>query len=241
MLTGNKDTDYIILSKTEDVDLLSYCKTNKLAQKICNNDNFWKQRFQDKYGDYIKKNENRSWKDFYLGVIYYNKYPLYEACDKIREHGDSHEDFLIFFESFKTLRGFALPAKLKKPLIDFFQNANFVIKNDLIHKLIDPLLNKGYLNRNLLTRLFTIYVFNNLNFSKNGRIYYKVDNLINLYLDSYLTELENAGNFDRNKFIFPRLQSILEKGIDKMIKKKLDDYQLNYQLNYASRELEKLK
>ena len=66
-----KDTDLIILSKLDDKDLFSTCLVNKAANKLCNNEDFWRNRFVSKYGELAAKYKpvNRSWRNHYLKVI----------------------------------------------------------------------------------------------------------------------------------------------------------------------------
>jgi len=66
-----KDTDLIILSKLDDKDLFSTCLVNKAANKLCNNEDFWRNRFVSKYGEMAAKYkpEKRSWKKHYLQVV----------------------------------------------------------------------------------------------------------------------------------------------------------------------------
>ena len=72
MLSGQKDADFIILSKLNDRDLLSVCITDKYANRLCNNEDFWRNRFITKYGlDYIKYNTVKTWKRFYLLIVKY--------------------------------------------------------------------------------------------------------------------------------------------------------------------------
>lgn len=69
-----RDTDLIILSKLNDKDLLSICLVNKAANKLCNYENFWRNRFINKYGEFASnkhnKPEERSWKKHYLQVVF---------------------------------------------------------------------------------------------------------------------------------------------------------------------------
>lgn len=88
MLTGKKDTDFIVLAKLNDEDLLNLCNSfeskNKYIYQICKDENFWMNRTFQKYGK-VEKNPDRSWKDFYLVLLYYiNKYnlPLAAAAKK---------------------------------------------------------------------------------------------------------------------------------------------------------------
>ena len=55
MLTGRKDPDFIILSNLNDGDLLSVCLTNKYAYSLCNNEDFWRNRFIAKWGEEYMK------------------------------------------------------------------------------------------------------------------------------------------------------------------------------------------
>ncbi len=74
-LTGNKDTDKIVLSNIEnDRELLELCKTNlTIYKKVCDDDFFYNRLMKKyhetlKYKDYVKP---RSYKDYYLSIIYY--------------------------------------------------------------------------------------------------------------------------------------------------------------------------
>jgi hypothetical protein len=69
-LTNGKDTDLLILEKLNDRDLINICLANKSANKLCNNDDFWRNRFLQKWG-YFDKSENRSWKNLYLTILKY--------------------------------------------------------------------------------------------------------------------------------------------------------------------------
>jgi ankyrin repeat protein len=67
-LTG-RDTDLLILEKLNDRDLLNICLINKEANKLCNNEIFWRKRFLKKWGTTEIKPE--SWKKFYLTTLKY--------------------------------------------------------------------------------------------------------------------------------------------------------------------------
>lgn len=70
-LTGNKDVDAMILSNLDDRDLLVYCQSGEHAQRVCNDENFWRNRTFDKYGR-VEKLATQTWKNYYL-----NKMVLY--------------------------------------------------------------------------------------------------------------------------------------------------------------------
>lgn len=97
-LAGTKDANLLILSKMDDRTLLSYCKTNRYSKNLCNNEDFWRNRFIKVYGveSANLKNKNRTWKDYYLSVLYYtNKYTDEKASEKVLEKG--YMDLFKFF------------------------------------------------------------------------------------------------------------------------------------------------
>jgi hypothetical protein len=102
-LTGIRDTNLLILNKMDDRSLLSYCQTNKYAENLCNNEDFWRNRFIKVYGieDAKLKDKNRSWKNYYLLVLYYkSKYTDKKALVKIAEKG--YTDLFTLFSKNMT-------------------------------------------------------------------------------------------------------------------------------------------
>ena len=68
--TGNKDTDYLILERLADRDLLSTCSTNRYLRQLCENEQFWRKRYLSKFN--LEKGvelPNQSWKKNYLEAI----------------------------------------------------------------------------------------------------------------------------------------------------------------------------
>lgn len=125
---------------------------------------------------------------------------------------------------------------LRQPLLDFVSTANFGGVNgpsggQNIRDVLRPLLEAGLLSRAILTILFTIYEFaNGLRTEVNGKKYFSAGPDMERHLGPYLTALENAdrakteaqlmdkkGNvkprFDRNRFVYNRLQSIVQPGL----------------------------
>lgn len=94
MLTKTKDTEYLVLSNLDDRSLLNYCKTAKSAKKICNDDNFWKLRFINKFGErYMKyKSEEKSWKQFYLEIVSFLDVDDIEEIELLSE--EKYTDYL---------------------------------------------------------------------------------------------------------------------------------------------------
>ena len=106
MISGYKDTDLLILSELDDVTLFSFCKIeNSYIQKLCNDENFWRERVKRKFGN-VKKNEDRTWKNLYLNILYYTeKYGIYESLIKfdMLDERKKNADLLAFFE-FQVLK-----------------------------------------------------------------------------------------------------------------------------------------
>ena len=125
----------------------------------------------------------------------------------------------------KTGDGFGKGSFLEPPLIAFLKAANFGAQNAQIHAAIDPLLDQGVLSRAILTPLMTTYMFaNGLRFEENGKKYFRTNDQLNSMLGPYIgaeesgdTGVSKSGKprmrFSRNKFVYNRLQSIVNPGI----------------------------
>ncbi len=69
-LTGVADIDKEILLNLDDKDLDNVCSTNKRAEKICNDDQFWNLRIQRSYGSDLSKYINgMKYKEIYKELI----------------------------------------------------------------------------------------------------------------------------------------------------------------------------
>lgn len=89
-LTGNPNLDLVILDKLDDRDLLNACQTNKKAQVICNDEEFWHRRYVRVYGEEYSfyKQIDRSWKNYYLLTLHYDeKYFPDRALIKVAKKG----------------------------------------------------------------------------------------------------------------------------------------------------------
>jgi hypothetical protein len=97
-LTGLRDPDLIILGKLSDGDLLSVRLTNKYANRLCNNEDFWRNRFIEKFGrENMKyKAEKRSWKNFYLLIVKYSNDFILGLKNAVKE---GYRDLVDFFLS----------------------------------------------------------------------------------------------------------------------------------------------
>ena len=71
-ISGIKDIDREVLKYLDDKELLEICTINrKTWNEVCD-DNFLRRRITSKYPGIEKfKNENESWKQFFLRFIYY--------------------------------------------------------------------------------------------------------------------------------------------------------------------------
>ena len=107
MLTGFKDVDLKIMSELDDRELLIICLQESEApyiNKICSFENFWKQRAEKKYG-HIKKRRDRSYKNWYLKIVYYeDKYTTYRALEELALGGYKNIDLIEFFMNKKDIQ-----------------------------------------------------------------------------------------------------------------------------------------
>jgi hypothetical protein len=134
----------------------------------------------------------------------------------------------------KQGKGFAQGSFLEKPLVDFLRNANFGNvpgTSTPLRDVLKPVLDNNVLSRSILTPLLTIYEFHNgLRFEEGGKKYFRAGPEMERYLGPYLTALERADaaktdqqmldkkgkpkmRFNRNKFVYNRLQSIVNPGV----------------------------
>ena len=95
-LSKIKDVDKKILSELDDKSLLEFCKTNKYGYELCNDELFWKNRFIRRFGR-ADKNDVRSWKDFYLKVVFYMDKYRNKALARLSMKGIRNLDLINFF------------------------------------------------------------------------------------------------------------------------------------------------
>ena len=97
MTTGFRDPDLLILNLLDDRSIFSFCKIDKYTNRLCKNEDFWRNRFIKTYGNYIKPLKN--WREFYLKIVYY----LDGSTDWDKAMSDSarggHKDLVDFFIS----------------------------------------------------------------------------------------------------------------------------------------------
>jgi hypothetical protein len=96
-LTGNKQTDLLILSKLTDYELTRVCQVNKYVNGLCDDDNFWLNRIMANYLtlEQIKKMlpalEFSSYKELYIWLN--QKFSWYKKHDPLNLK--SRLDFLL--------------------------------------------------------------------------------------------------------------------------------------------------
>jgi hypothetical protein len=66
-----KDVDLKILSELDDRSLFRTCSTNKYAYNLCFDEDFWRNRYRNKFGteERVPKPEKRTWRNHYLQTI----------------------------------------------------------------------------------------------------------------------------------------------------------------------------
>ncbi len=84
-LSGSaEDIHKEILLKLNDKDLANICQTNKQAEKICNNDQFWNLRIQKVYeADLSKYTNDKTYKEIYRELIEDDGTEYRNAIDKV--------------------------------------------------------------------------------------------------------------------------------------------------------------
>jgi len=135
----------------------------------------------------------------------------------------------------KQGKGFGQASFLEAPLVNFLRTANFGMvpgTNQPLRDVLAPLLEVNILSRAVLTPLLTIYEFvNGLRFEDaEGNKFFRAGPEMVQNLGPYLSALEASDRaltdaqlvdkngkpklrFDRNKFVYNRLQSIVKPGI----------------------------
>lgn len=121
-LTGNKDTDFLVLSQLNDRDLGAVCKTNKYVKKLCDDDIFWKKRLfsnltivnleeeykKAEYPPDMFKNfifeikdylEFTNWKEFYTFLM--DKRPLFNLREAIVRFQQEDKDNSVNYNKLK--------------------------------------------------------------------------------------------------------------------------------------------
>ncbi len=155
-------------------------------------------------------------------------------------------------EARKPGEGFAHPSFLREPLVNFLRTANFGNvpgTKQPLREILEPVLQYGILSRAIMTPLLTIYEFVNGHrfdvVGEDGKVkkFFKAGPEMVQNLGPYLSALEAADRaksdaemtdkngkmkprFDRNKFVYNRLQSIVNPGF--VPQTELDATQLQY-------------
>jgi hypothetical protein len=69
MLTMIRDLDLKMLEKLDDKQLMKFRLVNRAANRLYENDTFWRNRFMKRFGKLYKKCSEKTWKDFYWLVV----------------------------------------------------------------------------------------------------------------------------------------------------------------------------
>src|SRR5665648_219289 len=71
MFTGNKNTDYLVLERLEDKELVKICQTNQYLRNLCRDEGFWLRRIQEKFPylslDILNRYKgDKTWSQYYI-------------------------------------------------------------------------------------------------------------------------------------------------------------------------------
>lgn len=105
-----KDINIEVMNRLDDKSLTYFCRTNKVAQNICNSEDFWRKRIYRIFGKRTpeileNKKEEESFKDFYQSEIFsYYRNKIYPLCEEIRNF--PHESQLVVDDFYNPNTGF---------------------------------------------------------------------------------------------------------------------------------------
>ena len=101
VLTGNKDVDFDILLRLDDISLASLCSTNREARELCKREQFWKNRIVSVYGSEALKGkpERETFRDYYTS----GKVKTYTICKTIE--GVQHMSQLVVDDFYHPVNG----------------------------------------------------------------------------------------------------------------------------------------
>lgn len=234
-----KDISALLALELNYPNIVNLCLSNKkFNREICGNESFWLNKLkvdfpQEEFKEYREKS-NQTFREKYRKL--YNDFPnffLHVEGPNIGETYLNLEKITTPISKYvhdRSLLGFDSPAFIKPEYVNFFKEADFgrleeQYGGSSINEILDPILKYGILSRIILTPLLIIYLYKNKDtiiFMENEEIYFRVDELMNRYFDDILTKLENEEQltdvkgrmklkFDRNKFSFRRLISIMNE------------------------------
>lgn len=116
MITSSKDTEFLVLNNLKDRDLFNYCIANKAASSICNNEDFWRNRYHSVYGE-TGVTPSSTWKKLYLSTYFlviditnlYERFNPLQNPEYFRTEKSNIEEIEI-----KTDKNKIIKAKLKR-------------------------------------------------------------------------------------------------------------------------------
>lgn len=77
VFSGNKNVDTKIINQLDDKELQIVCQMNKYVNSICKDDNFWMNRFVNRFGEYLGNSQeiketylgNMTWEEYYKFIV----------------------------------------------------------------------------------------------------------------------------------------------------------------------------
>ena len=212
-----KDIVALLAIDLDYVDILKFCRSSsRMNRFICQNEDFWR---------------NKLYKTYPFARKLQEKYPI----GNFRKfYGDVEREIknikVIPKDREDRTGGFDMPSFIKPELINFFMYADFgVIPNTQVpvNYILWTIIQKGIMSRALTTKLLFLHMIPKHRFvGDDGKKYLRASPEMEMYLNKYLEELElkERGierfdlrgrpklSFSRHKFVFNRLQAIINPG-----------------------------
>ena len=219
-----KDVVALLAIDLDYVDILKLCRSSsRMNRFLCQNEDFWRNKLYKTYPFARKLQEKfpiTNFRKFYGDVEREIKSVTVIPEDRERRAG-----------------GFDMPSFIRPELRNFFMYADFgVIPNTEVplNYILWPIVQKGIMSRALTTKLLVLHMMPKHRFvDDDGKKYFRASPEMELYLNKYLEELElkERGRpklaFSRHKFVFNRLQAIVNSGFlpqTKLTKPELQSY-----------------
>ena len=212
-----KDVVALLAIDLDYVDILKLCRSSsRMNRFICQNEDFWR---------------NKLYKTYPFARKLQEKFPI---TNFRKFYGDVEREIksvtVIPKDREDRAGGFDMPSFIRPELRNFFMFADFgVIPNTEVpvNYILWPIVQKGIMSRALTTKLLILHMLPKHRFvDVDGKKYFRASPEMELYLNNYLEELElkergterfdKVGrpklSFSRHKFLFNRLQSIVNPG-----------------------------
>ena len=240
-----KDVLVMLAIDLDYADILKLCtSSSRINRMVCQNDYFWRSKLYKTYPLAVKRLQQFPVSDL---KKFYGKF------DREMKRVTTLHPTVDY-----TITSFDLPRFISPELINFYLFADFgkIPGTELpINYLLLPLLERGVMSRSLATPLMTMHIMKN-SFTENGKKFFKATPDMELYLGTYMDELEQKEQgrpdkfdaigrlllpFSRNKFVFNRLHSIMSPGFSSQPLTQVQIDELNIVLINISNEISAIR